>query len=159
MLDLLPVAQRPSHCGPSSLKIVLAYYCIQASEKEIGRLAGTTRSKGTSAKGLLKAARTFGLKGFVKDFADFKDLQSYVKKKIPVIVNWFSGIEGHYSVVAGLDRDNICLQDPYLGRLRALRWKTFRKVWFDFPSEGLHRKEDIWIRRVIVFFPIQRKKR
>lgn len=145
--------QKPGFCGPASLKMVLEYYGSQKSEKELARLSGCTISKGVKAEGILEAAKKLGFKGFIKDFSDIKDLKKYVlKKKIPVIVNWFSIDEGHYSVVVDIDRENIYLQDPELKGIRTIKIKTFKRVWFDFPGDFLHSKDEIIIRRIIVIY-------
>lgn len=151
MLKLTPAKQTPGHCGPTSLKIVLGYYKIDKSETSLARLSGCAKTKGTSAAGILAAAKSLGLSGFIKDFANFQDLKKYVtEKKIPVIVDWFSLDEGHYSVVAGIDRKNIYLQDPQIGKIRTIELKTFKRIWFDFPGAFLRTKRDIIIRRIIV---------
>lgn len=153
MLKVSPFRQKPGYCGPASLKIVLGYYGVKKTEKSLVALSGCSASNGVEAPDLLKAAKKLGLKGFIRDFAEIKDLRFYVsKKKVPVIVDWYDATDGHYSVVVGLDRENIYLQDPSLGQARALKLKTFKRVWFDFPGGYLTCKNDIIIRRMIVIY-------
>jgi predicted double-glycine peptidase len=153
MLKVLPFRQKPGYCGPASLKIVLGYYGVKKSEKSLVALSGCSMSNGVEAEYLLRAAKKLGLQGFIKDLAEINDLRLYVnEKKVPVIVDWFDGTDGHYSVVVGLDRENIYLQDPSLGHARALKLTTFRRVWFDFPGKFLMSKNDINIRRMIVIY-------
>lgn len=153
MLKVKPFEQKVGFCGPASLKMVLDYFGIKKSEKELARLSGCTRFKGVEAEGLLRAVKKLGLKGFIRDFSNIRDIKRYViKKKIPVIVDWFSADEGHYSVVVGVDSRNIFLQDPEIGCVKRMRIETFRRVWFDFPGEFLKSKEDIVIRRLIVVY-------
>src|SRR3989344_8369402 len=151
MLEVKPFMQRAGLCGPACLKMVLNYYKIRQSERELARLSGCTPSKGVDANGLLKATKKLGLKGFVKDFSDLRDIKYYVsKKKIPVIVDWFSADDGHYSVVVDIDKSNIYLLDPDLGHIIALTLKTFKRVWFDFPGDFISSKNKLVIRRMIV---------
>ena len=151
MLKIKPFKQSASFCGPASLKMVLEYFGIKKTEKEIAKLCGATKEKGVGAAGLLEAARKLGLKGFVKDFSEIEDLKKYVlKKKIPVIVDWFQGGDGHYSVGVGIDRKNIWLQDPEIGKIKKLDLETFKRVWFDFPGNFLKSKNQIIIRRMVV---------
>ncbi len=158
MLKVKPFKQKPSLCGPASLKMVLEYFGVHKSEKELGKLAGTTLAKGTSAEGLVKAARKLGFRAEKKDFATLGDIRrEVVQKKTPVIVDWFSGDDGHYSVVMGIDKENIYLQDPELGHLRTLRLETFRRVWFDFSSAYPRSKNDLILRRMIVVSRNSRK--
>lgn len=150
MLKVKPFRQRSGFCGPAALKMVLDYYGIEKSEKELARLSGCTRTKGTRGENLLKASKKLGLKGFIKDFSEINDIRKYLKEKLPVIVDWFSTDEGHYSVVIGIDQKNVYLQDPELGHVRTMKIKTFKRVWFDFPNEFLKSKDELVIRRMIV---------
>ena len=153
MLKVKPFKQTTGFCGPASLRIVLDYFGIKKSEKELAKLSGCSKSKGVEAESLLKATAKLGLKGFIKDFSEIKDIRKYVlKKKMPVIVDWFSVDEGHYSVVAGIDNKNIYLQDPELGKVRKLKIHDFKRIWFDFSGEFLRSKKDIIIRRLIVIY-------
>jgi len=43
MIKLKPFRQTPGLCGPASLKMVMDYYGVSVSEKEIARVAGSTR--------------------------------------------------------------------------------------------------------------------
>ncbi|MCR4322652.1 MAG: cysteine peptidase family C39 domain-containing protein [Candidatus Azambacteria bacterium] len=154
MLKVKPFKQKTSFCGPASLKMVVGYYGLRIQERRIGKLAGCSVAHGTPAKGLLDAAKELGFRGIIKNSADLKDIKEYVeKKKMPVIVQWFSVDEGHYSVVVGIDSENIYLQDPEVGYMKSLRVETFKRVWFDFPDTYLRTRADLVLRRMIVIFP------
>ena len=150
MIKLKPVRQTAGFCGPSSLRMVLAYYGIVKSERELAKLSGATRAKGTRAKGLLRAIKKLGFNGKIKDFSSISDIKKYVNKNMPVIVNWFSHDNGHYSVVTGFKDKNIFLMDPEIGKTRKLEIDVFTRVWFDFPGDFLKSKNDVIIRRMIV---------
>ncbi len=153
MLDVKPFRQKSGFCGPASLKMILDFFGIKKSEDELAVLSGCTSHKGVGAEGLIKAAKLLGLKGFYKDFSEIKDLREYViGKKIPAIIDWFSTDDGHYSVVVDIDKRNIYLQDPELGKLRILDIERFKRVWFDFGGNLLTSKDDIIIRRMIVIY-------
>ena len=79
-----------SMCGPASLKMVFDYYGIEKSEEEIAKLAGTTEDLGTDEQGIKKAAESLGFKVEIKNESSFEDIQSWLDKKVPVIVNWFT---------------------------------------------------------------------
>jgi len=137
--------------------MVLEYYGKKIDEKELAKLSGCKPSMGTTGEGLLKAVKKLGFRGFIKDFSEIKDIKKYVlQKKIPVIVDWFSTDEGHYSSVVDINQENIYLQDSELRGIRTMKIKTFRRVWFDFSGDVLHSKDEIIIRRMIV---IDKKKK
>jgi predicted double-glycine peptidase len=165
ILDVRPFQEtlHEGMCGPASVKIALDYFGVDKSEAELAELMGKT-DLGTDEQGIVTAARSLGFDVVVKNESDFDDIQSWLDKKIPVIVDWFTRgradysdsavADGHYSVVAGLDDENIYLQDPELGALRTLKREDFRKVWFDFSGEFI-RPEELIIRQLIVIHPSQ----
>ena len=125
----------PSTCGPASLRMVLDYYGIKKIEKELARLAHTTRHHGTEAKDLVKAAKALGLDGFVKNFCEIKDIKKYLDKNIPVIVTWFSGWTGHYSVAFDIKNNNIFFKDPETAESVKMSLHIFKKLWFGVKGE------------------------
>ncbi|MBL7142329.1 MAG: C39 family peptidase [Candidatus Pacebacteria bacterium] len=106
-------------CGPACLKMVLDYFGIQKTEKDIAELCKTDKDLGTSDKDIRRAAETFGFKVEIKNFSTFENILSWLDKKVPVIVDWFTKgrsdhadsivADGHYSVVVGLDDKYIYL--------------------------------------------------
>ena len=150
-----------SMCGPASLKIVLQYYGMDVKEKELAKIAEWNKDLGIDDKGIEKTAKSFGLKVKIKNNSNFKDIEKWLEKKVPVIVNWFTRgrkdyadsdiADGYYSVVAGLDDKFIYLQDPEIGKIRKLRKDDFMKVWFDFKGEYV-KQEELIIRQIIAIY-------
>lgn len=149
LLNVKPCRQTSGLCGPAALKMVLAYYGVRKSERELARLSGAVRTRGAEAPGLARAARRLGFKARIKDRATLGDIKKFVDKGIPVIVDWFSGDDGHYSVVVGIRESTIYLQDPELGKVRKMDAKTFLRVWFDFPGDALRSKNSLILRRML----------
>lgn len=167
MLDLLPVKPfqetlRASMCGPASLKMVLAYYGLEHTEEELAKLANTDPDLGTTDEGIKKAAESLGFVAEIKNNSTFEDIQTWLNKKVPVIVNWFTRgridypesdvPDGHLSVVVGLDDDYIYLQDPEIGKLRKITRNDFMKVWFDFTGAYINSWDEMIIRQLIVIY-------
>ena len=151
MLDIQPFRQKPGYCGPASLKMVLGFLGVKIAEKKLAEISGCTPTSGIGAEGLVCAAQKLGFRAQIKDFSELKDIREWVnRKKVPVIVDWFAFEGGHYSVVSGIDRENIYLEDPSLGHRRALKLTTFMRLWFDFPSAYLNSKDELIIRRMII---------
>ncbi len=148
-------------CGPASLKILLFYYGIEKSEKELAKLCGTKKDLGTDDQGIKKAAESFGFKVKIKNNSSFRDIEMWLEKDVPVIVNWFTRgridytdadvSDGHYSVVCGLDNKYIYLQDPETGNMRKLDKEDFMTVWFDFTGKYIKSNELI-IRQIIAIY-------
>jgi ABC-type bacteriocin/lantibiotic exporter with double-glycine peptidase domain len=150
MIKIKPFKQTPGLCGPASLKMVLGYYGVSVSESEIAKAAGATKEKGVSAKGLMKAARRFGFNPYFKENSSLKDLEYFMRKKTPVIVDWFSEDDGHYSVVVDINRKNVVILDPSSGKRKVFPRETFYRIWFDFPGKFIKNQKDLILRSVLV---------
>ncbi len=150
------------YCGPAVLRMVLEYYGINKSEEDLAELCRTSKDVGTDDQTLLKILRGFGLKAKIKNNASFSDIKKYLDKEIPIIVDWFTRgrqdysesevADGHYSVVVGLDKEFIYLQDPEIGRIRKLKRDDFLKVWFDYSGEYLKSKNQMIMRQLITVY-------
>ncbi len=76
-----------SYCGPVSLKILLAYYGVKKTEKELARLCRTDKYLGTSNEAIKKAAEQLGFKVKMKSNSSFRDIEMWLKRGVPVIVD------------------------------------------------------------------------
>jgi len=155
MLKINPIKQSNSYyCGPASLKMVLDYYGIKKSQKEVARLTNTTSKTGCSKDALVDAVQKLDLKVKVIDSASLLDLKKHIKKNIPVVVDWYSDkFEGHYSVVVGFSKSNIYIADSYYGKIRKMKSMDFYDRWFDFI--GPPSKKGLVLRRMII---VEKKK-
>ncbi|QQS38518.1 C39 family peptidase [Candidatus Woesebacteria bacterium] len=150
------------YCGPASLKIVLNYYGMKKSEKELAKLCNRDADLGTDDKSMKKAAESLGFRVEIKNESNFDDILGWLKKGVPVIVNWFTRgryyypedevADGHYSVIIGLDETSIYLQDPEVGRVRKIKREDFYRVWFDYTSNFIEKWEDLIIRQIIAIY-------
>lgn len=164
-LELLQVAplQETLHggyCGPASLKMVLGYYGKEVAEDEVAAMCKRTVELGTDAESIAKAAESYGFTAKIRNESSLQEIETLMQKKIPVIVNWFTSgradygdssvPDGHYSVVVGIDDQNVYLQDPEIGRLRTLQREDFMRVWFDFKGRSIASWDDLILRQIII---------
>jgi len=164
MLDVKPFQEtlKGGYCGPASLKIITDYYNINKTEEEIAKLCNRGPDLGTDDRSIKRAAEKMGLKVEIKNESSFEDIQSWLKKGVPPIVNWFTRgrydydedevADGHYSVVIGLDDEFIYLQDPEIGRVRKINREDFYRVWFDYSSEYIKKWDDMIVRQIIAIY-------
>jgi ATP-binding cassette subfamily B protein len=132
-------------CGANALYAVFAYYGIKTRETELIKLAGTTK-RGTSIKGIIKAAKKCGLKCKAGEM-NLEEIKKYINKKIPVIIalqawtlaknidwenDWF---DGHYVVAIGYDKKRIYFEDPFLTSRDYLEFDEFSKRWHDMGKK------------------------
>lgn len=163
MLDVKPFQEtlHADMCGPATLKIVLDYYGVHKSEKELAELTDVIKGIGVDDRAIEKAAKSLGCKVEIKNEATFKDIETWLKKGVPVIVDWFTKgrsdyndsevADGHYSAVIGLDENFIYLQDPEIGGVRKLDRDDFMRVWFDFEGEYL-KSSELVVRQIIAIY-------
>ena len=126
-MEFLPIKpfQETLHggdCAPASLKMVFEYYGLEKSEEELAEACKRDPKIGVSSETTAEVARKYGFDAEVKNESDFSEIAYWLKKKVPVIVDWFTPgrrdypnsemPDGHYSVVVGLDAEKIYLQDP-----------------------------------------------
>jgi len=150
------------YCGTASLKMVLDYYGVTKSEKEITGMLKYDQEHGTDAKSIAETATELGFKVEIKEDSSFKDIKGWLDKKVPVIIDWFTRgrydypeddvADGHYSVVIGLDGEFIYLQDPEVGRVRKINREDFYRVWFDFSTDYIKKCEDLILRQLIAIY-------
>lgn len=131
-------------CGAKSLHSVLIYYNIDVSESEVMEIT-KTNPNGTPVRGIVNAARHFGLKAH-EEIMDIPDLKKYIRNKIPVIVllqawskdkvtDWRNHwADGHYIVAIGYDRKKIYFADPYSILRTYLTYNELKERWHDIDS-------------------------
>lgn len=152
-INIKPFIQTSGMCGPTVLRMVFDFYGLIMSEEELINLTHCDPNIGIEAETMAKVSNELGFKTIIKDNATFDDLREYVvDKKIPIIVDWFSEDDGHYSVVVDIDSQNIYLQNPEFKEIQKIPLDKFKRVWFDFRGDFIGSKEDMIIRRVIAIY-------
>ena len=100
-------------CGPASLATVLNNLGFNATEMELGALAGTDEN-GTTLYGLLQAARSKGLN------ATGMKISSNDLKSNNIVYMTVNG-GAHYSVIRSINNETVLLADPSLGNINITR--------------------------------------
>ena len=153
MIKIKPLKQNESYCGPCTLKMVFGYYGKNISIQEIAKVAKTVvleSNSGTSPQNMVKAAKHFGFNAKYKENSNMVEIEKFVRKGIPVIVNWFSDYEGHYSIVVDINKTGIYIIDPEYGKKVFMKLSHFEKVWFDYNGDYLKSRKDLRIRPIII---------
>lgn len=153
LLKVPPYKQTRSTCGPTSLRMVLAYYGIEKTNAELEKMTNCSLKYGTEAKNILNAAKKLGLTGVIKDNSTLSDLRKWYKANVPVIVDWFDEDDGHYCPLIKIDAKNIWLLDPQTAKPRKIPLTKFKLIWFDFRGTEVNAKTKFVINRIIVIHP------
>lgn len=168
MLRIIPYQQDDdAKCGPASIKMILDYWRIPNTIEEICEKCGWTYELGCTDVQMKRALEFYGMKVVIKNDSTFSDIEDWLDRRIPVIVDWFTpGINpsiadmpnGHSSVVSGLTGQHIYLVDPELGATREILKKEFLRVWFDWKNKQAIRDwNDMVLRQIIAAYPKKQK--
>ena len=125
-----------SLCGPASIKMILDFYGNSVTESEIAKLCNHTYELGTDDVHMKQACESLGYEVFIKNESTFDDINNFLKKGIPVIVDWFAGVK--------LDVED---------ELRKIRKEDFIRVWFDFRNPYIMNWEEMILRQIFVILP------
>jgi predicted double-glycine peptidase len=157
LLNVEAVKQLPSFCGPASLSMVFKYWNKEHSfsQAELAKQAHTSLDDGTSAPMMVRVAKRHGYAAKVVNTMSYASLMKAINEGVPVIVNWFSVNQSHYSVIVGCTATSIAMQDPFMGRKRVISRKLFESVWFAYEPEGQRPRhaQNLHIQRAIVIRP------
>jgi ABC-type bacteriocin/lantibiotic exporter with double-glycine peptidase domain len=148
LLELKPFIQSGGMCGPASIKMALSHWGYNFSEKRIAKLCGSSNKLGTTDKEMIVGLKKLGFDAVLKNNAYFKDIRVALKTGVPIVA-WFSEDDSHYSVVVGINKKQIAIQDPNSGGVYFYNLKTFRNIWFGFES-GFPDKSGLTIRSLII---------
>lgn len=138
-LDIPFVQQTGARCGSAAVAMVMEYWAAQmpslnsaASEAEkiddYLPVDGHRGIRGEKLKGFLQSR---GFQAFLFD-GEISDIRHHLDKGRPLIVCFApNGPHGplHYAVVAGLEGNNILLNDPARGKLFREDLDTFLRQW------------------------------
>ena len=119
-------------CGPKSLWMVLRYYKKRVPLSHLKRLCKTTVKTGTNRKMMKHAMRRLGFTVHSTHDANLNDVQTWVEKGVPVIIDfreWDENIT-HYAVVIGVTKTRIILHDPAHGSSVNVAHREFTDRWY-----------------------------
>ena len=157
MLDVPHFIQSDdSTCGPASLRMIFAYYGKDLDEKTIAHACNHSYEYGCQGEDMVCAANHFGFDVFLKNNSTIPEIENFIDKSVPVIVDWFCGDppEGHSSVVIGYDEKNLFILDPYLEEMRIVSKYDFVRCWFDFKTTPITPSPDnLYVGQIIIVRP------
>lgn len=147
MLNLKLIKQTPGYCGPACAKMVLDYYGFEKSEEFIARAIGATHEDGCDPWEIVRGMKKLGFKSFYKKSSSLKEVQEYLNKNIPVIIDWNPRGYGHYSVIVAITPKRVYFADPKKDKIVFFTKAKFLSRWFEF-----YKKKKVF-REIIVIFP------
>jgi len=118
-------------CGAASMRMALEYLGIKRSEKQVARLLGTNKVKGTWEKEFPKLAERYRLSYVVNHRGAISDLKRLNKKGYVIIICFHHPVDkiDHYSVIREIAEGKIHLYDPWKGPDSVYKLSYFDKIW------------------------------
>ncbi|MDP3901933.1 MAG: cysteine peptidase family C39 domain-containing protein [bacterium] len=151
-----------STCGPAALRTLLSSFGISKTERSLSRLCRTSARYGTNPNDIIAGLKKLGFVTKTGMWGGkekcWRNINYWINKRgLPVLVDWFSGTDGHYSVAVRIDRRCIWIADPAIyrkkERIRKIDWNDFFRMWFDFEGDYLQRLKDLNPRWWLVAYP------
>ena len=159
MKKLVPVYQQSKKlsCGPAALRMVLEYYGVKKSEKEIAKAVGGIRKYGIKTVDLGWYAKKLGYKvellsynrKLSKDRAKIKktqitDILKFIKKEIPLILAVRSCLLhdkkysklGHFIVITDYKKGLFYYNDPLDGKRHRIERDSLLLAWYNNVLES-----------------------
>jgi ABC-type bacteriocin/lantibiotic exporter with double-glycine peptidase domain len=123
--------------------MVLAFYGVQASEEELSRLLGKTRT-GTPVLNIELLEQVGSGVRVESGVFDVEQLKQFLDEGSPVIVAvmtaalpYWNADRPHTVVVVGYDEQAVHLNDPkYPAAPQTVRWDEFLAAWEGFEGFG-----------------------
>ncbi|MBU3957097.1 C39 family peptidase [Patescibacteria group bacterium] len=133
-----------NNCGPATLSMILSYYDIRKSQKELGdemrpyqHPQGDNDDKIIFPTEFVAWVEKFGLKAAYRPNGSLELLKLFLANEIPVVVKtWLRPNEdiGHFRIIRGFDEGAKVLidDDSYFGPNRRLSYFDFMSMWQPF---------------------------
>lgn len=144
-----------NNCGPATLSMILSYYDIRKSQKELGdemrpyqHPQGDNDDKTIFPTEFVTWAEKFGLKAIYRPNGSLELVKLFLANEIPVVVKtWLRPNEdiGHFRIIRGFDEGAKVLidDDSYFGPNRRLSYFDFMSMWqpFNYAYIPVYRPE------------------
>lgn len=136
-------------CGAASARMALEFCGIKKDEKQVIKLLGTNKVRGSWIKNFPRVAEMFKLDYVVKRNAKIEDLRRFHKDGYVIIIDYFYPPEkvDHYSILRKIDSKNIYFCDPFFGPRHKYPLSYFKKIWKCDPKYDPEKRWFIAIRR------------
>ena len=138
------VYQTFNNCGPATLSMILSYYGVNKSQKELGdamrpyqNQQGDNDDKAIFSDEFVMWAEKNGVRALNRVNGDIELLRKFTSNGIPVVVKtWLQKDEdvGHFRIVKGFDdKTGVIIQDDsYQGPNKNITYSNFLEIWQPF---------------------------
>ncbi|MEX0918161.1 MAG: cysteine peptidase family C39 domain-containing protein [Candidatus Paceibacterota bacterium] len=141
-MKIKPIKQRDaSACAPTCIEMVLTYFDIPHTVKQIAAVTNYKKEGGLFNRQLVEALHKFDLKTKVVRNTTWEQLIELNTKDSVIIVSWMlDGYIGHVSVIEKVDKSHVYLAEPTTGKTIKIEKIKFLRLWWDWEAQD----RDIW---------------
>lgn len=118
-------------CGAASMRMIFENLGIKKTEKQMVKLLGTNKVRGTWEKEFPKLAEKYKFTYIVERKGTIKDLKKYLKEGFKIIICYdvvYEGV-GHYAILKNINSKTVVLTDPWYGKDHEYKINYFKKIW------------------------------
>jgi predicted double-glycine peptidase len=125
-------------CGVASLQMALDFFGVFESEEKLAKEAHTNREDGTTYKWMIEVATKKGFYCYVNNESSLEEIGYFLEQKLPVLVRFIepSNNEDHYSIITGIQKEQIVMNDPWNGAGFRMGYEDFSGRWHS--ADGSH---------------------
>ena len=107
----------PYTCGPVALQMALAFFGVFEGGKQLAKEVHVDHETGTKHKWMMEVAEKKGFYCYEKNESTLDDVCSLLEQNLPVIVYFIEPSEDdiHYSIITGIEKGVVTLNDPWNG--------------------------------------------
>ncbi len=136
-MKIQPIKQRDTiACGPTCIEMVLKYFDIPHTARDISRVTNYKKEGGVYNKDVVAVLQHYGLKTKVFKNASWEKLTELNTKDSVIVVSWMlDGYIGHVSVVEKVDEKHIHLAEPTTGKILKIEKIKFLRLWLDYEAK------------------------
>jgi len=118
------------------MRMFLESVGIKKSERQIEKLLGTNKVRGTWHRDFSRLAERYKLNHVTKRNSSIEMMKYYHKKGYTLIVSYFNKKEndGHYAILRKIDKEYIYFYDPLSGPDHKYKLTTFKNIWYSDPK-------------------------
>jgi ABC-type bacteriocin/lantibiotic exporter with double-glycine peptidase domain len=141
-MKIKPIKQRDtSACAPTCIEMVLNFFSVPHTIKEIAKVTDYKREGGMSNAQVVDTLKKFGLGVKAKSNVSWDELKKLNIEDSVIVVSWMlHGYIGHVSVVDKVTDTHVFLAEPTTGKVSKIEKIKFLRLWWDFED----RDQDIW---------------
>lgn len=122
-------------CGSASTRMILEVCGIKKSEKQVVKLLGTNKIRGTWARLYPQLFDKYKLNYIVMRNAKIEDMKKLMQEGYYILTSYYYPRDkvDHFVVVSGIDDNYIYFNDPFFGPEHKYKLTYFQKVWRTDP--------------------------